>query len=566
MGADFQRGDVSEPLFEWLKLFLSHHPETLALLEFTSPGRNRRQVDCALIGPGGVDLIEVKNKRGVVRGSADGDWSVEDQTGTFVFSNTKAGRPENPYQQASHTADDLARGLHRITRSPVRVTPLVLVPAPDPRSTVEPRHSRVGLALNISDLRRQLRSANSTSGGGWNGFDSRELPTVLGLRPFDLAFVQGRIVSARTHAGVPDVSVTLHRGDHEESFSVQTNPFGRYTFSSRLNQPLHLDLEVPQQYLQPDPFAVNPAGRFVGMPDLKLQDRFSVDELRIAYQQQEQQLQRQFTQRLSVLGEQRLQEHAQLGLLLDELTAELRRAQLRIAGLEQDAHGQTTSRLALPVQGASHSDSRQPSGQGLQIARTLEHLSSGPVEARRAAMEPALKLLALLTLAGSHARPAAQARGLALEYRPELSPRAPVTLPADHQGWEEKNPADVIDIDSFVVSEEPPDTEPPVTVAGEAKKSRPMGQVWLLTGMAGLALLGGGLLAWNRQSSVQDGPLTSPRQAAQEQATHLPETALDAAPIPPEPTPGAERLPGVAADAPLPSAGDALLPGVPVTP
>ena len=109
--------DLPKSLYEELKFLLAERPDAFALLEFTSPGHQHRQVNCGAVSPGGVDLTEIKHKLNPVQGTADGAWATDDGGQLNTFSNRKAGRTENPYQQASSTADDLAGGL--TTRLPV---------------------------------------------------------------------------------------------------------------------------------------------------------------------------------------------------------------------------------------------------------------------------------------------------------------------------------------------------------------------------------------------------------------------------------------------------------------
>lgn len=70
--------DIPESFYEELKHLLADRPDAFAMLEFISRGRHRRQVDCAIVSPGGIDVIEIKNKINAVKGTADGEWSVDD--------------------------------------------------------------------------------------------------------------------------------------------------------------------------------------------------------------------------------------------------------------------------------------------------------------------------------------------------------------------------------------------------------------------------------------------------------------------------------------------------------
>jgi hypothetical protein len=563
---------MSELLFKWLKPFLACHPETLAMLEFTSPGRNRRQVDCALVGPGGIDLIEVKNKRGVVRGSADGEWEVEDHTGTVRFSNFKSGRPENPYDQATRTADDLEDGLRRLTRGNVRVTPLVLVPAPDPSSSVAPRHSRVALALNISELKRELRSADRQSGGGWDGFDFQELPRRLSLRPFDLAFVQGRIFSSTTRQGVGEVTVEI-QGDGEV-LSVQTDQFGRYTFSGCAQQTLRLNLVVPGRYLPPEVQKITLNGRFIEVADVILHDRCSEAELQQAYQAQESLLRQEFAARMAELGDRKVDEQVQMGFLLDGLTAALQRAQLRITTLEREASSQRPAGYTLAVaqptwqlSSRQHQDERLRQEQQLQIVQALSQLHADRPQERRAAVNQATLLLAHLSLTSRPALP--DSLRAALPEALTVTLRAPVELPFAELGDRAAQEADIVDVDGVLL----PPSEPPVP----SSNARPPSEGRRRLTVAGLAvlLLGMGSLAWMRLSpeglnsgrTSRSGAPRGPELPAVSETTVAPSSgSVEHSGLP------AEGLPGVPAersDVPtedVGNQGDMSLPGAPVTP
>lgn len=555
VGSGFVTGDVSELLFEWLRRFLEQHPQALALLEFTSPGPARRQVDCALIGPGGIDLIEVKNKRGVVRGSAEGEWTVEDHTGTVVFSNRKGSRTENPYGQARHTADDLKAGLQRLTRCEVKVTPLVLIPAPAPLSVVEPRHYNVALALGMGELARALRSATWASGSGWNGVQMQALPKTLGLRPFDLTFVQGRVVSRATRSGVPNV--TVQTGGGGESVSVDTDLNGRYAFSVTAGQRLQLELVVPERYAVPDLQVLSTSSRYVQVPDLTLEERYSREELEEAYRAQQDALQAQFLQRFAQLDEAHLSEQAQLGLFIDTLSGELQRARAELTRMAQNHLTDPAGRaLVSPGQRELRRIDLLQAAQQAQVEQVLESLSAGDTDARREAVDAGTRLLSRMALAAKHALPTSSpAAGVAALAALD---RMPVQL--ESESWDGMAlDAEIIDVESIPVAYDRS------TPTGRFAGTRSLKALWWSIGVAGTVLLGSGVMTWQRTNMATTASPTG-RPALRPSSGPIPAesgpAAVETATLPGVPS----DLPAVATPTPAPQPGRSALPGTPVLP
>ena len=153
--AGFDAAAVSPDLY----LFLQNEPDDLfVLLEFHSLGRDRRQIDVAVLGPYGVDVVEVKAKvRGAVIASDNGPWHVRrDDGGTEALPlNGAAG--ENPYDQAARTAEDFRRWLEHGLGVRTQVFPLVLVPLYRRDASLRNR-GFVWATNGLSTFKRSLRS------------------------------------------------------------------------------------------------------------------------------------------------------------------------------------------------------------------------------------------------------------------------------------------------------------------------------------------------------------------------------------------------------------------------
>lgn len=124
----FEASKVSPDLYHDLLTELSE--DTYVLLEFHSGGRDQRQIDVAVLGPYGVDVVEVKAKTGgAVIASANGPWKIRGDDGSFEAIPLNGAARENPYDQVERTADDFKRYLETELRLFTRVFPLVVVPS-----------------------------------------------------------------------------------------------------------------------------------------------------------------------------------------------------------------------------------------------------------------------------------------------------------------------------------------------------------------------------------------------------------------------------------------------------
>lgn len=152
----FLASKVSSDLLLFLREELAD--DIYVLLEFHSGGRYRRQIDVAVLGPYGVDVVEVKNKvGGAVSASINGPWSIKRDDGTREEIPLNGSARENPYDQADHTAADLYRWLKSELDIHTRVFPLVLVPKY--RADHRLQNREIVWATNgLESFKRSLRS------------------------------------------------------------------------------------------------------------------------------------------------------------------------------------------------------------------------------------------------------------------------------------------------------------------------------------------------------------------------------------------------------------------------
>lgn len=133
----FEASKVSPDLYLFLLKELSDY---YVLLEFHSKGRDQRQIDIAVLGPYGVDVVEVKAKvGGAVVASSNGPWHIHRDDGVVEELPLNGSAQENPYDQAYNTAADLERWLEAELDIRTKVFPLVLIPQHRPDNNVRNR-------------------------------------------------------------------------------------------------------------------------------------------------------------------------------------------------------------------------------------------------------------------------------------------------------------------------------------------------------------------------------------------------------------------------------------------
>ncbi|GGK85702.1 NERD domain-containing protein [Deinococcus radiotolerans] len=540
VGQSFLIGDVAEPIIPVLEAFLTSHPDAIALLEFTSPGLQRRQLDCALISAGGIDLIEVKNKHGVVTGTAAGEWLVRRGRFTDPVVNFKAGRAENPYQQAYNASRDLQAGLKRLgLGGNVRVTPMVWLPSADPSSSVA-EDFNVGLLLGTEGFVDALKSAPRSHGGRWDGADPRVLPTRLGLQPMNLSFLRGRVVAAHDHQGVADVEVWAEV--NEERHTTRTDEQGVYTLAVALGADVTVGFSPPERYVLPATASICADLRYVTVSEVRLADRFprkTEEELRREVMRE---VESRVQQRLAATQAHWEQARAEIDLVVDDLTAQLRTAQLRLVDQERllrDREAQLDQpRLPLPAQVRQAHSLRVVQEQRGQIDEALELLRVPPYAHQRDDVDHVLRLLSKLEWSARRELTDA-APELVPAVRLTTAPRAAPTLPAD---------SPFVD----VPFREVPDT-PPVGIADvRAGRRIPWGPVMVAALLAAGA--GGAMVAWMSQTrpasqTTTPAPVTLPAVTVPPAAgAASPETPVAAPAVvtPPSPSARPAAVPEVA--------------------
>ena len=132
--------------------------DAYVLLEFHSGGRDQRQVDIAVLGPYGVDIVEVKAKTGgAVIASANGAWHIRRDDGKLEALPLNGAARENPYDQADRTATDFKQCLETELRIFTKVFPLVVVPKYRRDHNLRNR-GFVWAANGLGSFKRSLRS------------------------------------------------------------------------------------------------------------------------------------------------------------------------------------------------------------------------------------------------------------------------------------------------------------------------------------------------------------------------------------------------------------------------
>lgn len=538
VGQGFTVRPSQELAIQSIEQLLKLYPQMIAMLEFTSKGRHRRQIDCALIGPGGVDLIEIKNKRGVVHGTPEGQWTVTSSYGTEAFFNMKNGVEENPFNQARNTADDLRDWIQSRVGRKVWVSPLVWLPSADPASQIEHdsfvRHV-VGLSALPSRLRSSVKQENA-----WGRLNYLDLPRQFDLKPIDLSFLKGKVIEPLDHAGVAGVHVIARAGD--ESVETATDEHGQFSVMATKGSTVEVAFAVPGRYVTPDVLKSVAELDYVELPKVTLVAR-TPDKTEEAIREEARQQTIQETEarvaaqlRQSAASFRDVQ--AQMGMVIDDLQRQLRDALLRVTEQEQTLRQQrvaqkNTPNLPLPilVQQASHALELQQQRQ--QVTAALKGLSNARKDEQQEAAQHSLEVLSGMTAATRYQLTQAATPALTVKEVKVLA-REPEPVPAFD--------AEPVDTAFQVIAEPPVETAQATPVPAEPVISTLPSQVgkpkwpWVMGALVvGLVALGA---LWQSQQS---------RSAARQL---LVEPAVS----------GAEALPGV----PSNHAGPNGLPGVPV--
>ncbi len=244
----FRASSLSNVFYEYLE---SLGDDTEVLLEFVSLGPDKRQIDCAILSPKGVDLIEVKNKWGKVTGRANCEWQVEYRGKVEAIYNVKRGVRENPFGQADHSARDFKEGIRWFTHKDIPVYPLVLIPQGHPQSFFE-RHNFVYHANGVAELPAKLRALHpKRPEQHWDRAQRRALIEHLGLSEVGLARVVGELLDQHTGEGIAGARVRFESAPATETGqepSTLTNDRGEFSAMLPVGH-MRLVIQPPEPYL-----------------------------------------------------------------------------------------------------------------------------------------------------------------------------------------------------------------------------------------------------------------------------------------------------------------------------
>ena len=200
----------------------------MVLLEFISQGPSNRQVDCAILSSAGVDLLEVKDKRGRIEGYAAQPWTVTNRGYTDEIVNFKEGQRENPFEQAAKTASDFQQYLQRILGKNISVYPLVVIPEAHPESRFE-RHHQTYVANGVAEIEVKLRAYQKRfQKNALTKEDIKKVVDQLGLSSVGIAILEGRVVDRDTRKGIAGVEVRFNGEQIGDGLSVLTDDEGKY--------------------------------------------------------------------------------------------------------------------------------------------------------------------------------------------------------------------------------------------------------------------------------------------------------------------------------------------------
>lgn len=202
--------------------------DVVVLLEFISQGPSNRQVDCAILSSAGVDLLEVKDKRGRIEGYAAQPWTVTNRGYTDEIVNFKEGQRENPFEQAAKTASDFQQYLQRILGKNISVYPLVVIPEAHPESRFE-RHHQTYVANGVAEIEVKLRAYQKRfQKNALTKEDIKKVVDQLGLSSVGIAILEGRVVDRDTRKGIAGVEVRFNGEQIGDGLSVLTDDEGKY--------------------------------------------------------------------------------------------------------------------------------------------------------------------------------------------------------------------------------------------------------------------------------------------------------------------------------------------------
>lgn len=524
VGQGFVVRPALENAINHIKKILKVHPQMIALLEFTSQGEHHRQIDVALVGPGGVDLIEIKNKHGVVEGSPEGPWTVTRNGGKEYIVNRKSGVEENPFQQARNTADDLKGYLQDVTNHRIWVCPMVWLPSASPDSQIV-GDSFVGHVVGLQEFAESLRSATRRK-DAWGGFRYQELPKHFHLKPINMAFLRGCVVEPMNHDGVVGLTILINVAGTQRQ--IQTDQHGQFDFAVDKGAVIELTIVVPNKYQQP------------AVLKLKVdQDYGEIDRIVLAecpptkteeeiYLEVKEKLQEEMAHRIEKQMQASQRQQGQMGFMIDDLKYQLQQALQRLdEQLSQKSEPQSQV-LSLPVQVEQLRIQQYRDERSWQIEQAITHLEEAQPEKK--VIESSLELL-IEVLASERIRNDRADRQIPMipVKTVVLEPRLPM-----ESSIPEEEPVDA----AFI-----PDTEVETTRSSTQK----FNGLWWLGIFFAMIIVG-----WLWQERLAKAPIP------QQQTTNIEKQEVTPAPVLEE----GQTLPGKALDET--SDHEMPLPGVPV--
>jgi hypothetical protein len=240
VGDSFKASQLPVVFFEYLRAL----PDDITvLLEFVSPGAASRQVDAALLGAGGIDVIELKRHRGVISGDANGPW-IETYGGRQqVISNRRGSSEENPYTQAQNTSDDLKVWVQRVVGRSVRARATVLFTSSNQKSVVH-AHNYVKFANGVEDLDRLLFNRQYAASAHLSAADLDKIVAELGMHVLGASTFRGVVQDAMT--GEPLSGVQVQVEGFEEP--LRTTRDGSFSFVFDRGEAVSIRIIPPAGY------------------------------------------------------------------------------------------------------------------------------------------------------------------------------------------------------------------------------------------------------------------------------------------------------------------------------
>jgi hypothetical protein len=240
----FKASSINAAFYRYLE---SLADDAVVLLEFVSQGPSARQVDCAILSSGGVDLLEVKDKQGKIKGHAAQPWVVTNSKGyEDTIENCKGGQRENPFEQAANTATDFKQWLSQATGKITNVYPLVVIPQGHPNSAFE-KHHQTYVANGVEEIGNKLRAYNHRRRIALTQTDIDKVVKLLNLGSIGLAQLEGRIIDQKTRKGIAGAAVHISGEQLAGETSIRTNDRGRYQAILPVGT-LTIRIDAPEPY------------------------------------------------------------------------------------------------------------------------------------------------------------------------------------------------------------------------------------------------------------------------------------------------------------------------------